>query len=310
MKSPLIVKWRYWDNKTVSSGRAGKYLAYIGIRDGVEMLDTTYLDYIGTRPGVERQTDHGLFSDEGISLVLSTEREKLKAHKGRVMTLILSLSREDAEATGFNCAERWCSLMRTQKLELARHFGIPPEALRWYGAFHNAETHPQRRHPRRAVAECGVLFFSQFHRPRRHALDARCEPDHRGSHQRSAGTPPRAGGRQQAEYASHHDGTSEWLFVFEAPIDMLAFLTLHRENWRAHAYVALCSVSERALLHRLKVNPKLSKIVLCLDNDHAGRAATVRITAILHELGYTDVRVHFPRNKDWDDDLRAGRGSK
>lgn len=31
----------------------------------------------------------------------------------------------------------------------------------------------------------------------------------------------------KAEYSFHHDGESEWLFVFEAPIDMLAFITLH-----------------------------------------------------------------------------------
>ena len=57
-------------------------------------------------------------------------------------TLIVSLSREDAEATGFNCAARWRSFMRSQKLALASQFDIPPESLRWYGAFHNEGSHP------------------------------------------------------------------------------------------------------------------------------------------------------------------------
>lgn len=112
----------------------------------------------------------------------------------------------------------------------------------------------------------------------------------------------------QAEHSFHHDGESEWLFAFEAPIDMLAFLSLHRENWQKHSYVALCSVSERAILHRLKVNPKLKKIVLCLDNDAAGHAASVRIKELLQNIGYSDVRIHHPHNKDWDEDRKEQNG--
>ena len=36
MKSPLMIKWRYWNNGTAKSGRASNYLNYIGTRDGVE----------------------------------------------------------------------------------------------------------------------------------------------------------------------------------------------------------------------------------------------------------------------------------
>ena len=40
----------------------------------------------------------------------------------------------------------------------------------------------------------------------------------------------------EAEYSFHYDGESEWLFVFEAPIDMLAFLTIHQNDWQKHSY--------------------------------------------------------------------------
>ena len=113
----------------------------------------------------------------------------------------------------------------------------------------------------------------------------------------------------QAEYSFHHDGESEWLFVFEAPIDMLAFITLHRKNWQKHSYVALCSVSERALMHRLNVNPKLRKVVLCLDNDNAGISACERIKEILKNKGYSDVRILHSVNKDWDEDVKAQNGA-
>lgn len=112
----------------------------------------------------------------------------------------------------------------------------------------------------------------------------------------------------QAEYSFHHNGESEWLFVFEAPVDMLAFITLHRENWIKHSYVALCSVSERAILHRLKVNPNLKKIVLCLDNDNAGIIACKRIKEILELRGYKSVRILHSTNKDWDEDVKAMNG--
>lgn len=112
----------------------------------------------------------------------------------------------------------------------------------------------------------------------------------------------------QAEYAFHHNGESEWLFVFEAPIDMLAFITLHRNNWQNHSYVALCSVSERALIHRLDVNPKVRNVVLCLDNDNAGISACERIKGILENKGYSDVRILHSVNKDWDEDVKAQNG--
>ena len=112
----------------------------------------------------------------------------------------------------------------------------------------------------------------------------------------------------QAEYSFNHDGESEWLFVFEAPIDMLAFITLHRKDWEKHSYVALCSLSERALTHRLNVNSKLRKVVLCLDNDNAGISACERIKGILENEGYSDVKIIHSINKDWDEDAKAQNG--
>ena len=112
----------------------------------------------------------------------------------------------------------------------------------------------------------------------------------------------------KAEYSFHHDGDSDTLYVFEAPIDMLAFITLHPNNWKQHSYVALCSVSERAILHRLQVNPKLKKVVLCLDHDNAGITACYRIKDILNAKGYDDVQFLHSENKDWGEDTKAMHG--
>ena len=86
--------------------------------------------------------------------------------------------------------------------------------------------------------------------------------------------------------------------------EMLAYISMHPVDWNQHSYVALCSVSEKALMHQLDTHPLLNRIVLCLDNDRAGQEAVDRIKNSLLEKGYTDIRVQIPLNKDWDDDLQ------
>ena len=107
----------------------------------------------------------------------------------------------------------------------------------------------------------------------------------------------------RAEYAFHFSGNDNTVYVFEAPIDMLAFVSMHKESWQEHSYVALCSVSEKALVKMLETNKNLSHIVLCLDNDNAGQAANERIKQSLENKDYTDIEILVPQNKDWDEDI-------
>lgn len=106
----------------------------------------------------------------------------------------------------------------------------------------------------------------------------------------------------------HWFGHSGRLYVFEAPIDLLAFLTLYPEAWSEHSYVALCGTSEQAMLWMLEKDPKLQKVVLCLDHDAAGIEAIGRLTDLLRAHGYTQVSVRRPEYKDWDEDLKALHG--
>ena len=109
-----------------------------------------------------------------------------------------------------------------------------------------------------------------------------------------------------ARYSFHCFGTSDQLYVFEAPIDMLSFITLHPENWQEHSYVALCGVSDHALLWMLEQAPALRKVTLCLDNDGAGIKAARRIAEALREKGYEQVSTSFPSQKDWNKELTDG----
>ena len=114
----------------------------------------------------------------------------------------------------------------------------------------------------------------------------------------------------KAEYAFHYNGNDDIVYAFEAPIDMLAYISKNPVNWKNHSYVALCSVSEKALMHQLETHPNLTKIVLCLDNDDAGRSAVQRIKESLYQRGYYDVHVETPVHKDWDEDLQELHGIK
>lgn len=110
------------------------------------------------------------------------------------------------------------------------------------------------------------------------------------------------------KYSFAHFGESGRLFVFEAPIDMLSFLTLYPENWQKHAYIAMNGVYENAVLTALEKHKNLSEIVICTDNDTGGIDAADRLTDILHENGYESVLRIAPKNKDFNEDLKQLHG--
>ena len=111
-----------------------------------------------------------------------------------------------------------------------------------------------------------------------------------------------------ADYSFHHTGTSNRLYVFEAPIDMLSYLTLHPKNWQRHSYVALCCVADHAAVKMLELNPNIDTVVLCLDHDAAGIEACYCIAEHLHELGDYRVYRESPQYKDWNEMLKAQNG--
>ena len=111
-----------------------------------------------------------------------------------------------------------------------------------------------------------------------------------------------------ADYAFHYTGKSDRLYVFEAPIDLLAFLTLYPAGWQEHSYVALCSTADHAALRMLKDYPQLKQVYLCLDHDSAGIEGAYRIADSIHSLGEYQVYRLFPAHKDWDEDLKARMG--
>ena len=104
-------------------------------------------------------------------------------------------------------------------------------------------------------------------------------------------------------FAFRHRGASEKVYVFEAPVDMLSFISLYAQDWQEHSYLALDGLPSKPLLHFLQANESVNEIVLCLDNDEAGIAATERIAAELQRLGHDGVFLLRSEGKDWNEDL-------
>ncbi len=132
------------------------------------------------------------------------------------------------------------------------------------------------------------------------------------------------------EYSFHRFGTSKYLYLFEAPIDMLSFISMQKANdlqkvlvreeelkhtkmfgrelaaaacrWKKHSYAASCSVSDRVLFQCLKDYSHIEKVYICFDSDEPGQTAASKINKKLFALGIQS-EILIPLHKDWNEDL-------
>lgn len=105
-------------------------------------------------------------------------------------------------------------------------------------------------------------------------------------------------------YSFHYEGKSKRLYVFEAPIDMLSYITINKNTyWQEDSYVALCGVSEQAMIKILEINPNINHVLLCLDHDAAGIEASEKFQDILSEKGIECSRL-LSKCKDWNEEIK------
>ena len=109
------------------------------------------------------------------------------------------------------------------------------------------------------------------------------------------------------KYSFHHQGTDGQLYVFEAPIDLLSYITLHPEGWQEHSYLACCGTSYVPVRWMLAGMQSPERVVLCLDNDPAGQEASQRMAAQIDEEFGLRAERRNPGRKDWNEDLCALR---
>ena len=105
-------------------------------------------------------------------------------------------------------------------------------------------------------------------------------------------------------------GESSKLYVFEAAIDLMSFVTLRNDEWKADSFLALDGLSSKPLLQFLEDQKNIYEIFLCLDYDVAGIEACDKLKDILIEKGYDGEKIkrEYPLYKDWNEQLKAEHG--
>ena len=103
-------------------------------------------------------------------------------------------------------------------------------------------------------------------------------------------------------YSFHHIGRTGCLLAFEAPIDMMSYITMRPHLWQEHSYVACCGTSILPVQKMLEQMPCVETVFLCLDNDNAGNKASERFASELAAQGVETERL-LPEKKDWNEDL-------
>lgn len=157
-----------------------------------------------------------------------------------------------------------------------------------------------------AFVHKGMIYESaDYHNAVFVGFDSNGKPKH--AHKRGTGSESSYKGNvsgSHPEFSFHWSGQSDTLYLFEAPIDMLSFISMQKEGWRQHSYAASCSVSDKVLFQTLKDNPNIRQVVLCLDSDEPGQTAAKRIANKLFVQG-TASEILVPVHKDWNEDLLA-----
>ena len=101
-------------------------------------------------------------------------------------------------------------------------------------------------------------------------------------------------------FAYRNDGKS--LFVFEAPIDLMSFIALYPNDWKARNYLSLGGVGAKALEGFLPERKDIETVYICTDSDKAGNDAVNRLLESIPE-SMTVIRL-IPCKKDWNEVLK------
>lgn len=108
---------------------------------------------------------------------------------------------------------------------------------------------------------------------------------------------------------------NDTVFVFEAPIDLLAHCSINNLKAKAvgnpdwekaflnHNRLVLSGTSMVALEHYLSVRPHIKNITVCTDNDQAGKKSAQNIAEEYSAKGYSVLYMPSKKGKDYADYL-------
>ncbi len=99
-------------------------------------------------------------------------------------------------------------------------------------------------------------------------------------------------------------GTSDTLLIFEAPIDLMSYLTLlklHEISEFNHHLISMGGTSYIPIEKYLERYPEICKITLCLDSDDEGIFFSQKIREKFGD-NY-EINRHIPKGKDFNEEL-------
>lgn len=114
-------------------------------------------------------------------------------------------------------------------------------------------------------------------------------------------------------FCFRHIGNSNVLFVFEAFVDLLSYITLYHLNlpWHTYNYLATSGLDWETIKRFLRDYPHINSVVLCYDNDYNssdginhGQQFAYMVQDYL--INNYDVRIDNPYLKDWNEILVKG----
>ena len=95
---------------------------------------------------------------------------------------------------------------------------------------------------------------------------------------------------------------SERLYLFESPIDCMSHASLEKVTWKQHNRLSLAGTSDTAIPFFLNQHKTVKELVFCLDNDNAGREASIQLLRKYADKGYY-ARIELPQGKDFNEEL-------
>ncbi|MBR1731642.1 MAG: DUF3991 and TOPRIM domain-containing protein [Ruminococcus sp.] len=114
-------------------------------------------------------------------------------------------------------------------------------------------------------------------------------------------------------FCFRHIGSSNVLYIFEAFVDLLSYITLYHLNmpWHTYNYLATAGLDWDVIKRFLKDYPHISQIIICYDNDsnssdgvnHGQNFAYMVQDYLINDY---DVRIDTPYLKDWNEILMKG----
>ena len=217
------------------------------------------------------------------------------------------------EQAEISCAEKQRESLNNEKRETAT-FALPEKAGNMKRLFaYLLKTRLLSREVVKAFVDAGLVY-----QERRYNNIVFVGTD-AGGNPRSASLKSSASGAKgfrmtvsgsDTDYGFCWRGGGERLFVFEAAVDLITFLTMYPKDWEKQSYIALDGLSPKPMLRFLQERDDISEIYLCLDNDPAGIETCDKFRDLLLERGYAEDQVWplLPACKDWNESLKAEEG--